>query len=162
MSRRSAFFVVLAIVSILGIVNAGYLSLMALSGEAPNCNFIQGCDLVAASPHSKVLGIPLAIFGVFFYTVALGMVGWAFISRTRAALVLLFATATLGFILSLYFLYLQAFVIRAYCEYCLFSLFDATVLFILSGFLLWVFSKRESEVEDEDARHDASVYNTNV
>lgn len=161
MKRRTWFLAVMGVVAVLGIVNAAYLSLMALSGVAPNCNFIQGCDLVAASPYSKIFDIPLAIFGVFFYTVALGMVVWNFFERSRTSLILLFGVATLGFLLSLYFLYLQAFVIQAYCEYCLFSLFDATVLFILSG-ILWVFDMRKTGSVTQDAESTALVYNNDI
>lgn len=161
MSKRSLLLFVMAIVAILGAINAGYLSLMALSGEAPNCNFIQGCDLVAASPHSKIFGVPLALFGVFFYSIAFGFILWAFFSRARHILLLLGGIVTLGFILSLYFLYLQAVVIQAYCEYCLFSLFDATVLFILSGILL-LLDRRDIKQRIVDAETATAVYNNDI
>lgn len=123
------------IIGALGVVNAGYLALTALAGVAPNCNFIRGCNLVAASPYSHIFGVPLAVFGVFFYAVITGLALFAFVSKqVRIAPLMLFFTVP-GFLLSLYFLYLQAAIIHAYCEYCLFSLFDATVLFLLSLYL---------------------------
>lgn len=126
----------LVIVGTVGALNAGYLALLALSGAAPNCNFIQGCDIVSASPHSKVFGIPLSLFGVFFYTSVVGLSIWGWFSKERIILFYIFVLSTLGLILSLYFLYLQAYVIKAFCEYCLFSLIDAIGLFIISSILV--------------------------
>lgn len=135
MKKKSIVFSIFILFAILGIINAGYLSVTALSGNVPTCNFIHGCDLVAKSPYSYVFGIPLALFGVFFYTMILGFSLWGFMSNIARVRMYLRPLVFLGFLLSLYFLYLQAFVIHAYCEYCLFSLFDATVLFITSFFI---------------------------
>jgi uncharacterized membrane protein len=130
MTRRTILFSVLIAVAILGAANAVYLAFLAFAGEAPICNFLQGCDVVAASPYSRIAGVPLALFGVFFYLTAAGFGAWGLITPSRISLQLLLVVTALGFALSLYFLYLQAFVIRAFCEYCLFSLFDAAVLFV--------------------------------
>lgn len=135
MKNPTAIYTVLIIFSALGIINAGYLAITALSGNVPTCNFIHGCDLVAKSPHSYFLGIPLSLYGVFFYSLVGGFSIWGLINKQVNPRMLIVAVTGVGFLLSLYLLYLQAFVIYAYCEYCLFSLFDATVLFIVSFFL---------------------------
>ena len=138
----------MSIIGVLGIVNAGYLAYAAFLGDSPTCFLKSGCDIVAASPYSRVFGVPLALFGVFFYTLVAGFALWGIASKSAPVHAYLVPFTTLGFLLSLYFLYLQAFVIGAYCEFCLFSLFDATVLFLLfvayslSGYVLWV--KRRS------------------
>ncbi|OHA27083.1 MAG: hypothetical protein A3C06_01120 [Candidatus Taylorbacteria bacterium RIFCSPHIGHO2_02_FULL_46_13] len=49
---------------------------------------------------------------------------------------LLFVTALVGFLYSLFLLYLQAFVIKNFCLYCIASAFIATLLFINSFALL--------------------------
>lgn len=122
----------LIVFSVLGVVNASYLVYTSFMGIIPTCTLLSGCDLVAASPYSRVFGVPLSLFGVFFYSLVLGFSLWARVdSGVRVSRVLLPLT-TLGFLLSLYFLYLQAIVIKAYCQYCLFSLVDASVLFFLA------------------------------
>jgi uncharacterized membrane protein len=145
MSEKRAFILV-AIIAALGTVNAGYLAWTALVGVAPTCNFIHGCDVVAASPYSQIFGIPLALFGVFFYLSIFSFSIWRVFVSTAPAIWYILLLSTVGFILSLYFLYLQAFVIEAFCEYCLFSLLDATVLFTLS-FYLWKRQDKQGSME---------------
>lgn len=134
---RFRILITIGVIALLGIANAGYLAYIAFEGVAPTCTIIKGCELVAASPYARVFGIPLALFGVLFYTLVLGTALWGFLAapRSRVARFILPLTA-LGFLLSLYFLYLQAFVIHAFCQYCLFSLLDATILFSLA---FWLF-----------------------
>ncbi len=126
------------VLSILGVINAGYLTYTATLGISPVCNLTSGCDLVAASPYSRVFGIPLSLFGVFFYLVMAGFSGWGMMQKTVSVRWFMFPAATLGFLLSLYFLYLQAFVINAFCQYCLFSLAEAAALFVFSLLILRV------------------------
>jgi len=146
-SPRS-FFILTAIIAIIGVFNAGYLSWVAVTGAAPTCFLNSGCDVVAASPFSKVFDIPLASFGVFFYAMIFGFSLWKVLVPATPVLRYLLPLASLGFLLSLYFLYLQAFVIGAYCEYCLFSLFDATVIFLVSLYL-WLKGKEQVTMEEE-------------
>lgn len=135
MTKRTLALSALVTFSVLGIINASYLAFAAFAGSAPTCFLNSGCDIVAASPYSRVFGVPLALFGVFFYTLVAGFSVWALLVRNAPVERYLLGLTFLGFLLSLYFLYLQAFVIHAYCEYCLFSLFDATVLFALALFI---------------------------
>lgn len=135
--------------ALLGIMNASYLSWSAMLGAAPTCFLNSGCDIVAASPYSRVFGIPLALFGVFFYTMAAGFSLWGVLKKNAPVPPFLLGLASVGFALSLYFLYLQAFVIGAYCEYCLFSLFDATALFLIALILV---IRRASLREYEEGR----------
>lgn len=134
--------IAIGVIALLGIVNAGYLAYIALEGVAPTCTLIKGCELVAASPYARVFGIPLALFGVLFYTLVLAFALWGIrAAQARVARFILPLTA-LGFLLSLYFLYLQAFVIHAFCQYCLFSLLDSTILFSLA---LWLFRAEQQQ-----------------
>jgi uncharacterized membrane protein len=142
------FFVSIAVAAFLGVLNAGYLAWSAALGNAPTCFLNSGCDIVASSPYSKVFGIPLATFGVFFYTMIFGFALWRVFVPKAPALWYLFPLATLGFLLSLYFLYLQAVVIDAYCEYCLFSLIDATIIFVCAAYL-WLRDKKDVIIDTE-------------
>lgn len=150
-SHRS-LFILIAFVGFLGVVNAAYLSWSAFLGDAPTCFLNSGCDVVAASSYSRVFGIPLATFGVFFYSLITLFALWRITTPRALVLPYLLPLAGLGFLLSLYFLYLQAFVIGAYCEYCLFSLFDATLIFSATLYM-WVTARKQGTLggvtEDE-------------
>jgi uncharacterized membrane protein len=149
-------FLLIAGVGVLGVLNAAYLSWSALLGDAPTCFLNSGCDIVAASSYSRIFGIPLATFGVFFYSLIVGFALWRACAPTARVLPYLLPLSTLGFLLSLYFLYLQAFIIGAYCEYCLFSLFDATLIFSATMYL-WVKTRGRGtldKVETEEHHGD--------
>lgn len=157
MSFRQILLSVAALVSFLGVINAGYLAFTALAGVAPTCNFLHGCEVVAASPYSKVFGIPLALFGVFFYVVTFGLSVWGFFVREKIFIHLFALFAVPGFLLSLYFLYLQAYRIGAFCEYCLFSLFDASVLFVIA---LILYIRFRNERTHSASGIDSGIINT--
>lgn len=132
MTTRRWLVPVMLIIAALGAVDAGYLASLSLSGALPVCNFIKGCHIVATSPYSKIFGIPLALFGFFFYITAFGLLVALFQNRTRLLSRFLIAVTFFGFIASLYFMYLEAFVILAWCEYCIFSAVLSTLLFALT------------------------------
>ncbi len=84
------------------------------------------------SAYATIKGIPTAAFGAFAYFAVFSLAvliafGYA---RMRGLLVMVVG---LMFVASLYFLYLQAFVLHAYCPFCLFS---AALTFLLAGILL--------------------------
>lgn len=145
---RTILFSTMSLFAVLGIVNASYLAYTSFLGIAPTCTLLSGCDLVAASPYSRVFGVPLSLFGVFFYSLVLGFSLWGLTDRVRRLWFFILPLTLLGFLLSLYFLYLQAVVIKAFCQYCLFSLLDATVLFIL-GLLLTQFERARHSAEPD-------------
>jgi len=150
LSEKNIFLLV-ALIAFIGILNAGYLAWSALIGDAPTCFLNSGCDVVARSEYSKIFGIPLATFGVFFYSMIFGFALWKIKVPTVSVVPFLLPLALLGFLLSLYFLYLQAFAIKAYCEYCLFSLFDATVIFVAT---LYTRSKQKRQNNLQEEVHE--------
>ncbi len=137
--------ILIAMVAVLGLIDASYLYLTSYYGESPVCNFTKGCDVVAASPYSKVLGIPLSLLGAFFYIVNIGFALWALTLKDMSARYWLLGIASIGAISSVYFLFLQAFVIHAWCEYCLFS---ALATFIIFGLSVYYFRKKPSSTSN--------------
>lgn len=146
MNVRNTFLSIVTLLAVVGTLNASYLTYTAFMGIAPECTLLSGCDLVSASPYSRVFGIPLALFGVFFYISIFGFSLWGLFQKTVQVRMFLVLLTTLGFVLSLYFLYLQAVVIGAFCQYCLLSLFDATILFVTS----LLFARRERKNASEE------------
>lgn len=122
--------------AIVGIADSAYLSHAAVTGSPLNCSVFDGCNVVAASPYSKVMGIPLALFGLVFYIVALGLSASLLTMNSKGLRQSMFAWSVLGVIFSAYFMYLQYFKIEAICLYCVISAVATILLLVFSALLL--------------------------
>jgi len=122
-------------VALLGLFDSLYLLWSYTSPSRPMVCVGTGCDAVRASAYSHVMGMPMPIFGVLGYTVlAILMISEALLpaDSARVARYLVAALSGFGFLVSLYLEYLQAFVIHAYCAWCVTSGVAMTVLAVLS------------------------------
>ncbi len=131
--RRSAWlYWTLALVALVGLADASFLTVAHLTGDDQVCGSAIGCSTVLGSPYATIRGIPTATFGaVAYFTVfSLAILAAFGYARMRGLLVILVG---LMFAASVYFLYLQAFVLHAFCPFCLFS---AALTFLLAGLLL--------------------------
>ncbi len=118
--------------ALFGFFDATYLAISHFTGSSLSCALFKGCDIVTSSAYSTFFGVPVALAGSLYYlAVFLGTI--AAIDMRNALLLrgITYATAV-GFVGSLYFLYLQLFVIHALCQYCILSLVACTVLFASS------------------------------
>jgi uncharacterized membrane protein len=93
------------------------------------------CDKVAQHPSSRLFGIPVAAYGTLFYLsfallCAVRPSVPASWQRPMANIMLLWGTT--GFLVSAYLTYMEVFVIRAICQWCMASAGIATALFVLS------------------------------
>jgi len=151
------------LIAVFGAADAGYLASFALAGKPLVCNFLDGCQIVATSPYSRIFGVPLALFGFFFYITAFGLLARAFTHHSRLLSRLLIAVTFLGFLASLYFMYLQAFIIRSWCEYCILSAISSTLLFILTLFFIATYPRpsipeiREEKRLEKTTEHDTGT-----
>jgi len=77
------------------------------------------CDIVAASPQNYTLGIKNSHFGIIIFT-ALSILTFLQIkNHSEDRKETINWAVILGSAIALYFIYLQKFVIQAYCKYCL-------------------------------------------
>jgi uncharacterized membrane protein len=126
---------------LLGLADATYLTVIALTGEAAACGGQAGCSEVLGSAYSKIGGIPVAMFGVAGYFTAFSCATFAAFNYPRARK--FFAiVVTMLFAATLWFLYVQAFLLHAFCRFCLFS---AAICFLLMGLIVASPSPRASE-----------------
>jgi uncharacterized membrane protein len=106
--------------SLLGALVALYLWSFHLGLSELVCP-VKGCEVVQASAYSSFLGIPVATIGFFaFLALFLVSVSSVLIEGFEAER-LVFATTSLGLLAYLYFTYLELFVIRAICFWCVVS-----------------------------------------
>ncbi|HBH71730.1 MAG TPA: hypothetical protein DDX26_02610 [Candidatus Yonathbacteria bacterium] len=117
--------------ALVGFTDSAYLLAKRISGAPIPCFITSGCDTVSKSPYSVLFGIPLSAWGVLFY-LGIGFLALLYIDTKNliVAKLIPFAT-TLGFLSSLYFVYVQKFLIGAFCIYCILSAIVSTLLFAL-------------------------------
>jgi uncharacterized membrane protein len=129
---RIVINLVAAVISLAGLADATYLTVMALTGETAACGGSTGCFEVLGSGYARIAGIPVAALGVFGYLAAFSFATFAGFGYKRARG--LFAlTVWPMFAMTLWLLYVQAFVLHAFCRYCLFS---AAFTFLLAGLVV--------------------------
>lgn len=126
----SVLRIALTLLAVAGLGISAYLTWVHLSDTSPVCvGGGGGCDAVQASRYSEVVGVPVALLGVLAYA---GMLLAALLGGREAALFGLFV-ALVGALFSVYLTYLELFVIRAICQWCV-----ASALVIVAYFALAV------------------------
>lgn len=124
------------ILALVGFSDATYLAAKHFKGEEINCSLLNGCTKVTTSVYSTVAGIPISLFGSFYYlTFILGLVLYWDIRNGKILYWLSLFTVS-GFIVSLILFGIQALILNAYCLYCIVSAIICTLLFILGMWIL--------------------------
>ena len=108
----------LAALAVAGLGISAYLLYNHLGGTPPACvGGSDGCATVQASRYSEVAGVPVALLGLLGYA---AMLLAALVRDARGAVLGVFL-AMVGALYSLYLTYLELFVIRAICQWCVAS-----------------------------------------
>jgi len=105
------------------------------------CGDSAGCIKALVSGYAKIAGVPVAFLGVWGYFAAFGFAIFAAFGYKRAP-GLLAITVGAMFAMTLWLLYVQAFVLHAFCRYCLFS---AAFSFLLAGLVVAGLPPRNEE-----------------
>lgn len=128
---------ILAVLDVVGLVIASYLSVVELAGYAPVCGPIKGCEEVALSEYSRIGGIPVAVFGVGLSLILLTFaVAW-WKTDLYGLLLAHYGLSLAGVIFEVYFLYVQVFVIHAVCIWCT-SYGLSLILRFVVAFMVWL------------------------
>lgn len=123
-------YLITALVSLVGLGDAIYLTVQHITGASLRCTIISGCSEVLSSPYAQVGPVPLAAIGagayfaVFSFAI-LAAFGYRFTVPLLKILIALMFLTTLGL------LYLQAFVIKHFCQYCLLSAAVTTAVAVI-------------------------------
>jgi protein-disulfide isomerase len=113
---------------VLALTGVGASSLLAadyVRDAAVFCGEGGGCDIVRASAYAEILGVKTPFLGLAFFAVALLLAVWP----ARRLLVLWSAG---GALFALGFLYVQAFVLRVFCPFCVIADLAALLLFAVA------------------------------
>lgn len=133
--RRSLTFAL----SLLGLFDSLYLYWVYASPSHPLVCLGGGCDQVRASRFAHIAGVPTPLFGVVMYGVlALLIFAEPMVAPATGALLrrAVSVIAALGVIASAALTAIEAFVIHAWCVWCVVQAIAVTIIFILSLTLL--------------------------
>ena len=117
------------VISIIGLLDTLYLISRHLQKKDVHCLFFpdEWCRKVQHSKQSKMFGVPNSYWGFLMYSSIL-LLGIIHYLGLYDVLYALSAVIGFGFLFSLYFMYVQAVVLRAYCTWCVLSAINFTVL----------------------------------
>lgn len=139
---------IVSVLSLIGVFVAVYLLLWKIGVLGRLACGSTGCDTVQTSQYSDFLGIPVALYGVggFIFMFAVSLVGLQprWLGRKGPTL-LLVVSSGVGVVFSAYLTYLEAFVINAWCQWCVASAVIVSLVFIVSlvGLLTWAVAEVE-------------------
>ena len=122
---------VAAVVALIGLTDAIYLTIHHYTSEAVPCGLTGGCEMVLSSAWSQIGGIPLSLFGAAAYFVAFSFsLLVAYGNRLLWKLFGLLAISMAGY--SIYLIYVQKYLIHDFCQYCLLSAATSITLCIIA------------------------------
>lgn len=141
----------MAVISLLGFLDATYLTVEFFRGAIPNCGNLTGCETVTTSAYSEIRGVPVALFGALYYlAIFLGVM--LYVDQRDVRVLRWVARFTVaGLLASAVFVYLQVAVIGAWCLYCVASAVTSTLLFVLGMWVLLRIKKRSAAEMDSAA-----------
>jgi uncharacterized membrane protein len=125
----------MALISLLGLFLGAYLTLYKFGYIGTLACGVSSCEQVQTSRWSVFLGLPVATWGLGFYAVMLVLSILGTQDRyadSRALSLAMMVFAGWGALFTGWLNYLEAFVIHAWCEWCLFSAAMVLVLFVLT------------------------------
>ena len=152
---------IIMILSFIGMIDSIYLSylhhLVDGGGGCPTQN-LPGldCGVVLASSQSKLLGLPVAWFGVLGFV---GLFGLSFdrylnmdLERTYYNTILLPVTGLIGTVFGIYLTYVEAVILEEYCPFCLiaFALTLGATFFALKTYGPELVSQLKMQAEPVD------------
>ncbi|HTO99813.1 MAG TPA: vitamin K epoxide reductase family protein [Anaerolineales bacterium] len=118
----------------LGLLVSIYMTVYKLTENPNMCMGNGGCSVVNSSKYAEIYGIPVAVVGMGGYVVILLLLllepRIPFLTDNGTMIV--FGLALIGFLFTLYLVYVELALIHALCPFCVTSQITMTVLFILS------------------------------
>jgi uncharacterized membrane protein len=118
---------------VIGMIDAAYLTWIKFSHTEAICG-LGSCSEVNSSVYSEINGVPIAVLGLGAYIV---IVAIHLLEDQRNwigdnALMLIFGLTLIGVLYSAYLTFIEVWVLRAICPYCVISAVVITLMFIIS------------------------------
>lgn len=121
--------------AVVGMAVGAYMTIYKLTDNSSMCLGSGGCDIVNNSVYSEIYGIPMGVFGfsgnlAILIMLILEKKAGDFFKKNASMLT--FGLALVGFLFVLYLIYLEFFVIKAICPFCVAAQVSMIILFIVS------------------------------
>lgn len=122
------------ILTIIGLLVSIYMTIYKITSNDSMCIGSGDCKTVNASRYAEVYGIPVALLGVVGYSAILAVLLLerrpGFVQQNGS--LLFFGLSLTGFLFSLYLIFVEVALIKAYCPFCITSQAAMTLIFIIS------------------------------
>ena len=132
---RKVVLGVLLSLTLFGLGDAIYLAHEHFAGTLPPCTtssfLFVDCGRVLRSQYSVMFGVPLPVWGIIQYSILTVLLLLTLTKNRIIAGKLAVIQSLVGFLFSMYFVYLQFAVIKGICIYCMVSAFVSTFIFAL-------------------------------
>ena len=125
-----------ALIALGGVADAAYLTVHHYTNVPVPCSIIEGCETVLTSQYADIGGVPLAAVGALAYFLAFSLAVLA-VYGNRSMWRVFGVQVVLMAIFTAWLLYLQGFVIGAFCQFCLISAgitFSLLIVYLISRF----------------------------
>ncbi len=122
------------IIGLLGFFDSGYLAYKHYANQTILCPIVESvntCQVVAVSVYSNILGVPIALLGLFFYIAIITIGLNSLKERYQFVLNFIPPLSALAWLFSIRLTYLQFFIIHSICYYCIFSALLSTLLLVI-------------------------------
>jgi len=129
---KRIFPIIAVVLALVGLSDSIYLTVHHLTAEPVPCSLVEGCETVLTSAYATIAGIPLAAFGALAYFVAFSLSLLAAYGNEKAWKVFGLQAAFMA-VFSAWLIFVQAYYIHAFCQFCLLS--AGTSLSLLIVFL---------------------------
>lgn len=131
-----------SVIGLVGLADSIYLTVHHYSATAVPCGLTGGCEMVLTSAYAEIFGLPLGAYGAAAYFAAFALALLAAYGNDLAWK-LFGALAAIMFAFSCWLIFVQAFYIYAWCQFCLLSALTSTTLFAV--FLVSLFTRNAAE-----------------
>ena len=119
---------------VLGLLVSVYMTVYKVTSNDNMCIGSGACKAVNDSRYSVLNGVPVAVIGVAGYVALLAILLLerrpGFIKQN--ATMIFFALSLLGFLFTVYLVFVEIVLIKAFCPFCVTSQVAMTLIFILS------------------------------
>ena len=123
---------IITVLAVLGIFVAGYLTWSHFSGVPVYCGGSNSCELVNNSRFAFIGRLPVSLIGLAGYLMILVLGLIPYREDRQWPALLIFGGALIGVMLQWYLFFIEAFVLHAFCYWCISSQTLITLIFLLS------------------------------
>ena len=119
---------------VVGFLVSVYMTIFKLTSNEKMCVGSKDCSVVNASRYSEVNGVPVAVIGMGGYASLLAVL---LLERRPGffkdnGTLIFFGISLVGFLFTVYLVFVEIALIKAYCPFCITSQVSMTIIFILS------------------------------